>query len=92
MVIFNVHYLLLFQKMTNDEGFLLDPFQFTPASMHILDGEREFFSSVLEQNQAYHQFWINLTRTDQEGRHDSGWSWRKVVNYRSFKLKYSLEH
>ena len=58
----------------DDDGFLLDPFQFTPASIHILDGQREFFSAVLEENQAYQQFWINLTNTD------SGWSWGKVFN------------
>ena len=62
--------------MSGDDGtgFLLDPFQFTPPSIHILDGDREFFSEVFDQNQAYQQFWINLTRTD------SGWSWRKVFS------------
>ena len=77
--------------MTNDEGFLLDPFQFTPASLHILDGDRDFFSSVLEENLAYQHFWINLTRTGQEGRHDTGWSWRKVLHSLSFKRKYSMD-
>ena len=59
-----------------EDGFLLDPFRFTPESIHILDGEREFFSAVLEEHQAYQQYWINLTNTD------SGWSWRKVFNFK----------
>ena len=63
--------------MTRDEdgdGFLLDPFQFTPWSHHLLDGDREFFSSVLEKYLAYNQFWVNLTNTE-----DLGWSWGKVL-------------
>ena len=68
---------MLFQEMTRDEdgaGFLLDPFRFTPWSHHLLDGDREFFSSVLEKYLAYNQFWVNLTNTE-----DLGWSWGKVL-------------